>query len=333
MSHVAINSEAEWLAIRENNIGGSEVSALFSAWVVDGESRVYHAYEDIPANAYYAGSCSPYSNAYKLFLAKTGRLMPDDFDSERIQAGTYFEPAIADWARTKFGMKLRKVRRYHLHPEVAGWGASVDYEVHGPGMDPVEIKNVDGLIAKRNWVIEDDEVLQMPLHITLQLQHYMAARSAQRGWIIAAIGGNQLVRGEVKPHEPTMARIREAVEAFWAAVAENRPPERCAEYEDVAEENSFGGEGDKVLDLTSDLDIATLARRFKRVQAHEKFIEKHMSNIKGRLAARIGGYSKAKLPGFRVSWPVINREEREIPARIQAAKTYRGGLTLTANKE
>lgn len=331
MSHVAINNEAEWLSIRESNIGGSEVSALFSNWIVDGEARVYHAYEAIPDTAYYAGSCSPYSNAYKLFLNKTGQLMPEDFNSERMQAGTYLEPAIAEWARNKFDMKLRKVRRYHLHPEVQGWGASVDYEVHGPGMDPVEIKNVDGIVAKRQWVIEGDEVISTPLHISLQIQHYIAARSAERGWIIANIGGNHLVRGEVKRHEPTIERIAEAVRAFWAGVNASLPPERCAEFEDVAEEFAFGG--GEFADLTGNETAGLIARRLKRVQRHRKFVEEQESNLKGRLGALIGGASRAALPGFKVSWPVITKEEKMIPARLQKASTYRGGFTLTANKE
>lgn len=331
MTSVAINSEAEWLSIRENNIGGSEAAALFANWVVDGTSRVLHAYEPVPETAYYAGSCSPYSNAYKLFLHKCGKIMPPDFNSERMQAGTYLEPAIAEWARAKFDMKLRKVRRYHLHPDVKGWGASVDYEVHGPGMDPVEIKNVDSLIAKRDWVIEGDEVISTPLHITLQLQHYIGARSAERGWIIANIGGNHLVRGEVKRHEPTIQRLTEAIPAFWRAVAADQPPIRFAEFDDVSEEFTFGGA--EFADLSDSDEAGKLARQLKRIQTHLKGVEKRESNIKGRLGALIGGASKAKLPGFRVSWPVITRAEKMIPAKLQEAKTYRGGFTLTANKE
>lgn len=331
MPNIAVNSEAEWLALREQNIGGSEAAALFSNWIVDGKSRVFHAYEDIPDTAYYAGSCSPYSTAYKLFLNKTGQLMPDDFNSERMQAGTYLEPAIADWARSKFDMKLRKVRRYHLHPEVKGWGASVDYEVHGPGMDPVEIKNVDGIIAKRDWVIEGDEVISTPLHISLQIQHYIAARSAERGWIIANIGGNHLVRGEVKRHEPTIKRLEEAIPKFWEAVNAKVAPARFAEFDDVKEEFSFGG--GEFSDLSGDETAGQIARRLKRIQRHQKFVEAQESNLKGRLGALIGGASRASLPGFRVSWPVIKRDEKMIPARLQEAKTYRGGFTLTANKE
>ena len=332
MPSVAVSTEAEWLAVREDNIGGSEAAGLFANWVVDGEARVYHAYEAIPENAYYAGSCSPYTNAYKLYLAKTGQLMPEDFNSERMQAGNFLEPAIAEWARSKWDMRLRKVRRYHLHPDVKGWGASVDYEVHAPGMDPVEIKNVDGLIAKRDWVIEGDEVVSTPLHIALQIQHYIAARSSERGWIVANIGGNKLVRGEVKRHEPTIERIGAAIAAFWAGIAEGRPPERFAEFEDVAEEFAYGG-SDNFVDLSTDHDLDALARRYKRVQKHMDFIETYQSNIKARIAMRIGGHSKAKLPSFKVSWPVITREEKMIPARLQAAKTFRGGFTLTANKE
>lgn len=335
MPSMPIPSEAEWLALREMNIGGSDAAALFSTWIVNHQTVVYHAYEDIPKEAIYAGSCSPYSNAYKLYREKSGQRMPDDLGGvERVLAGQYLEPALAEWAKNKFGMKLRKVRRYHVHDSIPGWGASVDYEVHGPGMEPVEIKNVDGLIAKQRWVIEHQEILQAPLHIILQLQSYIGARNAPGGWIIACIGGNELARGYFKRHDPTIERLGEAITSFWSNVKAGNPPARVAEFAEVSEEFSDGGGGDSegVIDLRENYELEQLAARYMRVKAHQDFIESYLGNVKAQLARAVGGASRALLPfDYRISWPVISVEEKEIKF-TRRASTYRGGFTVSIAK-
>lgn len=144
MPTITIKDEAHWLTVCESHIGGSEVSALFNRWLMPGGNiATLHCYEAVPEGAFALGCCSPYKSSYALYLEKAGKVMPDAFVSnERMDAGTHLEPAIAQWATQKFGIKLRKVRRYHTHSVVEGWGASVDFEVHGPGMDPVEIKTL-----------------------------------------------------------------------------------------------------------------------------------------------------------------------------------------------
>lgn len=333
MPHLAVNSEAEWLSLRQDNIGGSDVAGLFSMWLLpDGSTVTLHAYEPVPADAVPLGSCSPYTNGYKLYTEKAGIVMPDDFNpSERMMAGTYFEPAMAQWASAKWGMKLRKVRRYSIHPEVHGWGASVDYEVHEPGMTPVEFKNIDYLIARDKWVIEDGEVIAAPLHIQLQAQHYVGARGSAGAWIIACVGGNELVRGYFPRHEPTIERIAEAVEAFWQGVARAEPPVEVAEFADVADTFAIGVKEPNVghlADLKGDAEASLLARRYMRLKKHAEAMEKITDRTKAKLALKIGEATKAVGDDFTVSWPTIEREAKLIPAREQVAMTYRGGFVV-----
>ena len=330
MPTIAVKDEAHWLSLRDQNIGGSDVAALFNRWrMPDGSTLTLHAYEDVPDGAMPLGSCSPYTTAYALWLGKTGKVMPEDWNpSERMQAGTYLEPALAEWAKSKWDWRIRKVRRYHQHPTIAGWGASLDYEVHGPGMDPVEFKNIDGLVARRDWVIEGDEVIVPPLHIILQTQHYIGAREAKRAWTVACVGGNTLVRGCFERHDPTVERIGEAIEAFWHGVATMTPP-NLTSFEAVKDEFAHGDKIAEAVDLSGDDGAALDARRYLRWKRHLEFTEAHIDWIKGRLAMRVGEATKAKGEGFRVSWPVIERAEKTVPARIQKALTYRGAFTVT----
>jgi predicted phage-related endonuclease len=333
MPTIAISTEAEWLAARESNIGGSEVAALFCRWraAEDGETLTLHAYEEPPEDARCLGSCSPYSTPHALWLAKAGQIMPKDFNpSERMLAGTHLEPAIAAWAQATWGWKLRKVRRYHRHPAVRGWGASVDYEEVSIGRAPVEIKNIDGLVAARSWVIEGDEILDAPLHVQLQLQHYIGARGAEGGWLVACIGGNRLARGYFPVHVRTQARIAEAIGAFWAGVAAGAPPHHAVDADAVCEQ--FASGGGAPLDLSTDDGIDALLRRYLRWRQHCESVQATVDNLKARICARLGDSAKAITAAHRISWPVINRAEKAIPAKVQPAKSYRGGLTIAALK-
>lgn len=334
-----VTDEAHWLSLRGQHIGGSDVSALFNRWMTpDGSTVVLHAYEEVPEGAIPLGSCSPYTTAYALWLEKAGKVMPNDFAAnERVAAGTFLEPALADWAKSKWGWKLRKVKRYDTHPTIEGWGASVDYEVHGIGMEPVEFKNVDGLVFMRDWQTDPDDrdvVSVPPLHIILQLQHYIGARGAAAGWITCCIGGNRLVRGRFERHEPTIARIGQAIEAFWrgvrAGIAPNDTP-----FDAVKEEFAYGEAVDEAqaVDLSDDAEAAMLARRLMRWKKHLDFTDTYLDRTKGKLAVKVGTKTKARGDGFKISWPVIERAEKMIPARLQTAATYRGGFTVTELKE
>ena len=336
--HVA--DEAAWLALREANIGGSEIAALFYRWLCpDGTEVIRHLYEEPPEGAIVIECLCSHTTGYRLWQQKAGRLQPAMLDGvERVDAGKFLEPALAEWAKSKWhGWPLRKVHRYIAHDQVDGWGASLDYEIHGDGMTgvPIEFKNVDYLIFRDQWLAEGDEILMPPIHINLQLQHQMGAIGKDHGWIVTCVGGNTLLRGKIMRHEPSQARIAQAVISFWNGVKAGIKPELVADYEAVADEFRYGETNKAVaaLDLTADASMPALCRRYLRIKKHANRIETYLDNLKGRLALRLGNQARAKAQGFRLTWPVIERDEKEIPARIQKAMTYRGALTITGEKQ
>jgi predicted phage-related endonuclease len=329
MAHVAVQSEAEWLALRESFVGGSEVASLFYTYrMPDGGAAVRHLYEAPPENSQPLGCLSPYRTGYALWTEKAGLVMPADFSSERIDAGKFLEPALAAWASDKFKLKLRKVRRYHQHETVEGWGASLDYEVHGIGMPPVEFKNVDRAIFARDWMAEGDDIIAPPIHINLQLQHQMGACGADHGFIVACIGGNELKLGRIPRHEPTQTRIAEAITAFWAGVKAQVPPILVADYEAVSKAHAFGDKG-AVADLSGVEGFPALCDRYLELKRQADELEVSLETAKGQIAIHLGEATKATAPGVRVSWSVIHRPEKVIPERKQEAKTYRGALIVT----
>jgi putative phage-type endonuclease len=186
----------EQAAERARNIGASEVAALFDL--------------------------HPHLTKWELWMRKAGRLPQPETASEWAVWGNVLEPAIARGIATDQGWLLRKVRRYHQHPNVQGMGASLDFEVWGEdGVAGVlEIKNVDRFIFAR-W--PDGEP---PLHFELQLQHQMACAPRKRlGFLGMLVGGNTPVVKRYARHPAAIAKLEAAVTAFWQSVAADRPPE------------------------------------------------------------------------------------------------------------
>ncbi len=108
-----IESEEHWHRLRAQNIGGSEVAALFD--------------------------CSPYVTAFSLHHRKAGNVTENNAGNSRTNWGKRPEPAIAEGVAEEMRWVLRKSREYHTHDQIKGWGCTVDYDVidhkDGPGID------------------------------------------------------------------------------------------------------------------------------------------------------------------------------------------------------
>lgn len=331
--HKKFNSEAEWHALRDAHIGGSEVSSLFNIWLLpDGREVVRHLFEAVGEGDVCLGTLSPHKSGYRLFMEKSGRLAPDDLSEvERVLAGQHLEPAIATWANTRWpDWGLKKSRVYHVHPEIEGFGASLDY--FDKQRRPIDVKNVDGLQFKRKWDVDKEtgEVVDFPLHIVLQIQHQIACFGSEEGGVLACVGGNELRRGFMPRHQPTIDKIETAVRAFWAAVhAGLEPPD--ADYPSVAEVYAFGESKDDNLppiDWRGRDDADKDLRRYVRWLKHLKFVESHVELQKGRVAQRMGEHYKGLFDSGTVSWPTINRPAKRVEYDM-AAKTYRGALSVS----
>jgi predicted phage-related endonuclease len=204
MPNITVGNVEEWHAIREQHIGGSEVTSLFYEWLLpNGEVVVRHMFEHYGPDDEVLGCMGSFRTGYRLFMEKAGLLMPEDFgDSDRVQAGKFLEPAIAAWAKDRWQWdRLQKVHRYMAHDTVAGWGASLDYELNVTGRPPVEFKNVDYGIFRDKWELDDDdEIVGIPLQYQLQLQCQIGCANAESGYVVACVAGNKLYRGRVERH-------------------------------------------------------------------------------------------------------------------------------------
>ncbi|MGY0790900.1 YqaJ viral recombinase family protein [Azospirillum argentinense] len=329
MSAILPKSRDDWHALRAQHIGGSEIASLFYLWqLANGQLTYLHLFETPPAGATMLGCVSRHTTGYRLYWQKRGVLPTEDLDgNERVMIGQEMEPAIARAAERKWDWKLENARRYVPHPAVAGMAASRDFQMVAPGYPPVEIKNVDFLVFRDLWKAQGDEIEAPPIDITLQVQHQIACGSTRgtasdHGWIVACVGGNRLLRGRIERHDPTIAKIEQAVAAFWAAVAAGTPPLDVADFDTQADLSVLGAEVRSApLDLTGDNELPGLCAEFLKTDAAVKDGEKLRDRIKGRIALKLGDAPetiRARAAGHSITWVYAQR----------GGKPYRGAMTI-----
>lgn len=196
MTSIIPTDEQHWHALRFQNIGASESAALF------GES--------------------PWLTRWQLWHQKKGNL--DGYeDNDSMMAGRYFEPAIAEYAKAKWGIQLQKVHRYITSDETPGMGASLDYQMVGTGSHiPTEIKYS---IYGDGWEYEGDEITEAPLYYLIQVQHQLACMpSAPYGQLIGFLR-NGIKRMVIERRPTIIDAIRKEIDGFWSSIRDDKEPE------------------------------------------------------------------------------------------------------------
>ena len=188
MGALSVRDQTHWHELRSQHIGASEVAALFDM--------------------------SPFTTLWQLWMEKSGKLPPEDLsDNKSVQAGTFLESGIANWAAHRWDMKIEKVVDYYTADDCPGMGASLDFQTDGG--HPVEIKwsaHGDG------WEYEGDTITCAPDNYVLQVLHQMACTDAEYGWLIALIR-NEPRRMKVPRSEEIISKIKSHVAKFWDSVS------------------------------------------------------------------------------------------------------------------
>lgn len=189
-----IHSDEHWRTLRREHVGASEVAALFSI--------------------------SPWVTRWQLYHLKRGTL-PDVIETSAMTQGRHFEPAVASYAQDKFGITLRKVRRYLSDPETK-LGSTLDYEEIGGGsLIPTELKFS---LWGGDWEYEGEELTQIPDYYMMQVQSQLACcPAAPHGQLIAFTGGD-LKRMIIPRSDRLITAIKAAVWQFWEDVRTAKEP-------------------------------------------------------------------------------------------------------------
>jgi putative phage-type endonuclease len=310
---IPFTTEAEWLANRQRDVTSTESAALFGM--------------------------SPYVTAFDLWHRKRSGTAPEFKTNDRMKWGNRLEAAIAHGIAEEQGWEIRPMKEYMRDPD-ARLGSSFDFVITNLG-EPVhlEIKNVDYLAFRDGWIEHDDGSIEAPEHIEMQVQHQMAVSGFKRAFIGAFIGGNRGVVIERERDEDVIRAIRHRVAEFWRTVDAGQEPEPVMpdDAQTLIRMNQYAQPG-KVLDASSDENIARLVDEYRQANAAKKNAEEDAEVAKARLLEAIGDAEKVLLPGYTISASMIADTPPTLITNEMVGQTYGGrkgyrNLRITAKKK
>lgn len=277
----------EWLSLRRKNINSTEVAALFG--------------------------CSPYTTAFELWHRKKDDTEVAFEMNDRVKWGMRLEKSIAEGVAEENGWQVRKIEEY-MFDDGLRLGASFDFEVTTQeGAGALEVKNVDSLIAKQNWLVNDDGTVEAPPHIEIQVQVQLAVSGLPFAYIAALVGGNRVFLIKRTPDEKIIQAIKDKVRKFWISIDLNLPPKPDFAQDAEFISKLYGyAEAGKVFDATGDKEIEKLALEYKDASAAEKVADEKKKAIKAELLVKIGDAEKVLCDGFSITCGTVG------PALIEA---------------
>ena len=258
MAIIQVRDQKHWHELRSQHVGGSDVAALFGL--------------------------SPYSSRWQLWMEKSGKLSPEDISGNKaVQAGTFLESGIANWAAHRWSMDLAKVNDYYTVDDCPGMGASFDYIANNGA--PVEIKwSARGY----GWNYNGEEIDEAPENYLLQVQHQLACTTSDHAWLVALID-DEPRRMKIPRNDNIIDAIKHEIKLFWKSIDEGKEPE--PDYAtDVAAITKLMGtlpKSDVVLD---DAD-APLFAAYKAAKEEEKVAAARADEAKAALLMK----ARAKL--------------------------------------
>ncbi len=252
MAIITVRDQTHWHELRAQHIGGSDVSALFNL--------------------------SPFTTRWQLWMEKSGKLPPEDLsDNKSVQAGTFLESGIANWAAHRWGMSIEKVTDYFTADDCPGMGASLDFATDA-GI-PVEIKwsaYGDG------WEYEGETITGAPDNYIMQVQHQMACTGAEYGWLIALLR-NEPRRMKIPRNDNIIDAIKSEITTFWDSVrAGEEPP---VDFENDAEAVVRLLDFIPISDITLDQEHAELFQKYLEMADLEKQAKTKKDQAKTELLA------------------------------------------------
>lgn len=276
-------TQTEWQKIRHRCISSTESAALFGL--------------------------SPYMTEFELFHRKKSPEPVSIEGNERVKWGNRLEAAIAAGVAEENGWTVEPFKEY-LEVSDIRMGSSFDYRIvatgsEHPGPGILEIKNVDSLIFRDNWV-KNGEKMEAPEHIEVQLQHQMHVSGYSWACIAALVGGNKLEMIFRKRDDYVCRAIERRVRRFWQRFDANQEPvpDFIRDAETISRLYGYAEPG-KVLDASGNDKIASLCARYSELGNIEKNASEEREGIKAELLTLIGDSERVIANGFSITAGVI----------------------------
>lgn len=301
----------EWLKVRRQGVGGSDVAAILGL--------------------------SKYKGAYSLWAEKTGLMREGDIsDKPAVEWGNRLEPLVGEKYRDSHrDRKVRRVNAVCRSIERPWAQASLDYEVFDPEVGEwgiLEIKTA-GYHASKDWE------QGVPIYYQTQVMHYLSVTGRKYADVAVLIAGQDYREYRVMRDEADIEAVNSAVDHFWTCVTTNTPPEiGGTDGDSKAVFELSGPAGDDYIGLD-----AKLFDEWNQAKIRKDEAEKEYREASNKLKAFIGNSKGMEGRAGRVVWFRGTRErfdtkrfkkehEKEYGEYVTVTE-YDGGLRFYKGKE
>lgn len=289
----AFTDESAWLAQRKLDVTSTEAAGLFDAGAYE-NSRTF----------------------YELFKIKAGLLDPAPFrDNSRTKWGNRLEAAIANGIAEDHGLIVEPFKVYMRIPELR-MGSSFDFRIvgivdcfdgdesvrnmfrdNGPGI--MEVKNVDSLQFKRNW-IEDGETIEATAQIEMQVQHQLEVADLSWSLIAPLVGGNTpkvIIR--LRDTEVGSLLRQKSAELWSRIAAGNPPPPDFAKDAEVISKLYVNNNGLEI-DMGDNNRLIELCTLYKKAGADEKEAKERKAAAKAEILTIVHGAKTTYAGAYKI---------------------------------
>lgn len=268
---------AQWLAERQNGVGGSDVAAIMGL--------------------------SPWKAAYTLWAEKTGRVQAEDISGkEAVAMGTELESdVVAMYKRRNPEARVRVVNAIAQSIERPWARASVDGLTSDPelGVGVLEIKTGG---SERAWA---DGV---PMYYQTQVMHYLSVTGYAFADVAALIGDHGLHYHQYRilRDEEDIAVVNGAVDTFWNdCVRGGRVP--LAVASDSKTVTEVGSPGNDEVMPSVPRELADLIREYGEAKAKADAAKKVVDDLAAGIKSMLGQYKGCATDTHKVT---LSRFER-----------------------
>lgn len=265
-------SHEEWLVLRKNGIGGSDVGAVCGM--------------------------NPYKTAIQVYYDKISDTV-ELIDNEAMKQGRAFEDYVASRFMEATGKKVRKSNFMYIHENYPFMLADIDRWVVGENAG-LECKTANTFMADQ-W---RDGV---PVSYLLQCYHYIATCNADAWYIAVLIYGREFKYYKIERDEQILESLVEIERDFWINnIGKGIIPEPDgSKTADKVLSECFKDAGNKNILLTGFNE--QLERRQELQELIDK-LDKEKNTIDQKIKLFLGEQDAeiAENDRFRVSWKNIN---------------------------
>tara|TARA_Y100001937_G_scaffold71788_1_gene97672 strand:+ start:180 stop:1133 length:954 start_codon:yes stop_codon:yes gene_type:complete len=261
---IPITNKQDWLENRLLDVTSTEISCLFN--------------------------CNPYLTEFELYHQKKDKVVVNLEDTERMAWGRKLEDSIALGCAESQGWKVEQMDVYMSDSQ--GMGSSFDYKITSEKeLGIMEVKNVSEYIYKTKWIEENDN-LEAPPHIEMQLQYQLHVADINWGCIAALVGGNTQKLIIRERNREMGKRFDAVVKKFWDRVKSGTPPATNYERDSNYMIKNLFNHADSSLIMNADAEMDQLVKDYHAVNKEFASLSKTKDSIKAQILEKSQGASK-----------------------------------------